>query len=583
MLNDPQAEPTARPVVERVRPGSILRVSRWWAAVAATVLVVVGTIGVAAAAVNASTASSVVAYVPADAVAYAEVRLDLPGDQHDQASRLLQHFPGLLDSAILDDKIGMALDRVLGSASADRYHYTTDVAPWVTGQAGLAVLAPTSAPSGRPFQPAFLVGVKDEAKAAAQLERFRADAVATGAGATSTLVNGATAWTLSGLQAGNSGASSVSYALAADMLIVTEQPDQIGSFLAARAGSVPNLASSQAFRDAVAHAPDARVGTLFVNGTALAARLKDVIPTGALGGLPFDPLSKIPSTVAGWLRLEGDRIVAEARASGVPDISARPVRESRLAGGIPADAIAYAELRDAGTGIRTLLTQALATPGFEDQLAQLRQVESLLGTNIESFFDWAGDLGVVVLRGSGGIPSMAIVAEATDRTTAASRIGLLRTLLAFGGEKLGLRVTDTRHGEASITTVDLSAVVARRADGKPTELAWTLVGNRFILGLGPDVVASVLDVPAGAALVDDARFRDLLSAAGGPATAGFVYVDVAAIRSLVESSALMPAERERYETDVRPYLEPVDRLMVASGRDGDASTTRLVITVGGSR
>jgi hypothetical protein len=568
------------PRLERVRSAPILRVSRWWAAAVATVLVVAGTIGVIAAAGSAATASSTTGYVPADAVAYLEVRLDLPGDQGDQASRLLQHFPGLLDSAILDQKVSMVLDRLLGTSTDGRYRYTTDVAPWITGQAA-AVLVPSAGErSTRPFAGGMLVGVKDGAVAAAQLERFRADAVAGGAEVTSTVVDGITAWTLNGGTLGRL-PDGITVALAPDMLLVAATPEEIAGFLRVKAGTTPGIVTVQAFRDQVAHAPDARVGTMYVNAAALVAQLKASMPAGAMSSLPTDPFSRVPTTVVGWLRVEGDRIVADARASGMPAGSERPVRESQLLGGVPADALAYVETRDAGTAIRTIFTQVLAMPGLSEQLGQVRQAESLLGTKIENFFDWVGDLAIVVTPGTGGTPAFAIVAETTDRTTAAARVGVIRTLLAFGGTQLGLRATDVRHGEVTITSIELPSS-AGLPDGAPTSIAWALDGDRFILATGADAVAALLDVKQGSSLGDDPRFRDLLAAAGGPATAGIAYVNVAATRSLIEAAAIAPAERQHYETDVRPYLAPVDRLIAVSGRDGDVSTARIIITVGPS-
>ena len=46
--------------------------------------------------------------LPATAVAYGELRLDLPGDQHDQLAAFMAHFPGFDDPASFDTKLDAA-------------------------------------------------------------------------------------------------------------------------------------------------------------------------------------------------------------------------------------------------------------------------------------------------------------------------------------------------------------------------------------------------------------------------------------------------------------------------------------------
>ena len=78
---------------------------------------------------------------------YAEARLDLPGDQRDQATRFLAQLPGLLDSANLSTKIDRALDGLLGSQTDGRLGYTSDLAPWFAGPAAVALLPPPASPA----------------------------------------------------------------------------------------------------------------------------------------------------------------------------------------------------------------------------------------------------------------------------------------------------------------------------------------------------------------------------------------------------------------------------------------------------
>ena len=94
----------ARPRRSRVR----------WLVAGVIVALVVGITAVATLSLTgASPTSTVVGYVPADSVAYGELRLDLPGDQRQEVGEFLSKFPGFADQAALDNKLDEVLDRLL--------------------------------------------------------------------------------------------------------------------------------------------------------------------------------------------------------------------------------------------------------------------------------------------------------------------------------------------------------------------------------------------------------------------------------------------------------------------------------------
>jgi hypothetical protein len=109
-------------------------------------------------------------------------------------------------------------------------------------------------------------------------------------------------------------------------------------------------------------------------------------------------------------------------------------------------------------------------------------------------------------------------------------------------------------------------------------VSWTLADGRFILGLGQDVVAALLDQSTAESLGSTPAFADALASAGGPATTGFAYFDLRAIRAAAELA--MPAsEQSVYDADVQPYLLPFDRLVVVYGASGSTKTFRAIISV----
>ena len=99
-------------------------------------LVVGASAAVTLALTGSSPNASILGYVPGDSLAYAEVRLDLPGDQRQQVAAFLSKFPGFADQAALDTKIGETLDQLVGKASDGKQSYTKDIAPWFGGELG---------------------------------------------------------------------------------------------------------------------------------------------------------------------------------------------------------------------------------------------------------------------------------------------------------------------------------------------------------------------------------------------------------------------------------------------------------------
>jgi hypothetical protein len=101
-----------------------------------------------------------------------------------------------------------------------------------------------------------------------------------------------------------------------------------------------------------------------------------------------------------------------------------------------------------------------------------------------------------------------------------------------------------------------------------------------VIGSGPDFVRHVLDAGAGQSLADDARFTGLVGRVGASHT-GVSFVDIAAVRGLVEGllSEATPEERAEYEESVKPFLTPFDALIGAGVTGGDLDQQHVIVTV----
>ena len=127
--------PVTRVASEPRRPNPL----RWVVAIVVVALVVAGGLG-ATLLLTSSTSgtSTVLGYVPADTVVYAEARLDLPGSQRAEVAKALAAFPGLRRPVVARQQARRALDRVIRAATSDKHDYQTEIAPWFGGQIAVA-------------------------------------------------------------------------------------------------------------------------------------------------------------------------------------------------------------------------------------------------------------------------------------------------------------------------------------------------------------------------------------------------------------------------------------------------------------
>jgi hypothetical protein len=600
--DQPVAEPpaggwTIPPVQTPVAPAKAggLRPWRWWIAIVATVIVIAAAAGVALVTTRAAT-SATIAYVPANALVYAEGRLDMPGDQGATVASFLSHFPGFSDTSNLQTKLNDTWDRLLGRIPGNKYTYSADIAPWVQGTVGVAVL-PGASPSSP--EAVALVAVADQAKAQSELDKIVADAKSAGRVPIQSTVGGATVWTFPSA-AGSAPAAghAMHVALLPGMLVVANDTAAITAVQDVKSGAAASLASSQAYRDASAGAASSNLASIYISTASLRQQVAALVPSAAPAASALaSPLvacaaQAIPTSVYGTLRAQADQLVADLRAPLPAGSSPAPARQSALADHVPGNALAYLETHDLGKALACLATQIKAAlpAASGGSPANLGQVEGMLGGQLESFVSWLGDAGIVVEAPAAGqqLPVVGIIATVTDATLATQRLGELQSLagLAAASGLAGISVSAERDGAATITTLSVASSALPvpgsigGAGGTPptVDISWTLSDGRFVLGLGPSVVRSFLDLPSGQSLGATPSFTAALASAGGPATGGFAYLDLRAIRATAE--ALIPsADRSGYEANIRPYLLPFDRLVVVNGLEGSTTTTRAIITV----
>src|SRR6188768_3370520 len=165
------ASPVAPPAKPPRKGGRV----RWAVSLAVVALVIIASAAVAAIITGRSSTAVVLGYVPTGTTAYAEIRLDLPGDQRAAAGEFLSKFPGFADQAALDSKLDEVLDQLVKDATNDEQTYTANIKPWFDGELAFSVGPLPPAPAASSDAPQFLgssralalISIKDQALAQA--------------------------------------------------------------------------------------------------------------------------------------------------------------------------------------------------------------------------------------------------------------------------------------------------------------------------------------------------------------------------------------------------------------------------------
>jgi hypothetical protein len=570
------------PVVRPERParpgGSRLR---WAIALVVTAAVVVGA-GVATVLMTGQSADpDVLAWTPEDSVMYAELRLDLPGDQEAELAKVLAAFPGFDDQAAFTGKLGEALDRLVGEATDGAHDYRTWIDPWFGGALALSMAPPPGGTAGAEVEPRVLLlaSVDDADGAAAWADALLRES---GAASSTETYESVTITILSPAGSGDAARPPVAYAVLGPVLAIGD-PASVRASIDTNGSS--GLGAGEAFRAAVASVPGDRLGFAFVDTAALMKAAGSM--SGELGvdaDASFPPL--IADLTAPWMAAsmraaDGD-LVVETRSPHLDAMGPAAVGTSVLAGLVPPDTLFLATEHDVGASIERARELASADPEIAKGLEELESGLALLG-GLDAVTGWIGDAGVAVVP-DGDAASGGLLVVPDDRAAADRLLTTLRGFLSLAGGNIQVR--DEAYGSATITILDLGdlgSLTGDLGDGAgdlpsgSLEVAYSVTDEVVVLGVGPAFVRAVLDAREGSSLADQARFSGLLDRAGAR-HASLVWLDVAGIRELAEG--MIPAdERTSYEREIRPYLQALDAVIGASVPGGDIDRSTVIFSM----
>jgi len=553
-----------------------------WLVAAVVVLLVAGTAAGATMLLTGSSGDpSVLAWAPADSVMYGEARLDLPGNQGTELAKVMSAFPGFDDQAAFPVKLGEVMDQLVGKATDDRMSYTGDIEPWFNGQLAASVGAlPSSPDDPGDIRVALLAGVKDADKAAA----WTAKAVADEGGATSTEDYRGVTITLvepSGL-AGEIAHVKAGFAVVGPVLAVG---DEASLKAVIDTEGKTGLPTNDQFKAANASVSGDRLGFIYYDLATVMRQLGSLAGDSLDAAVPQALLDQVPDWVAATFRAEDSAFVMDARTPHSD--AARPAAEVKLPGHLPASTIALIEGQDLGAALADLKDQLAQVDELKDAVGQLDDALGLVG-GFDALTGWMGEAGIALADVNGSLTGGIVVAP-TDPTAAERLFNQLKSFAQLGGEQAGISVSEESYAGTTITVLDLSGLgglAGAMTDGSvdlPADLtiSYAVTDDVVVLGYGTDFVKAVLDAPASGSLADDARFADALGRVGAT-NAGLDWLDIRAIRSLVEGMSFLPDDAMRqYETDVKPYLGAFDYVISATVPGDPYDSGSVVLHVSG--
>ncbi|MDQ3691092.1 MAG: DUF3352 domain-containing protein [Chloroflexota bacterium] len=556
-------------------------------------------IGVAAGSFLLTTRSADVgsgaAYVPADAPFYVEMRLE-PSEAQDGALReMLGHFPPI-EGVDLDQPLYAQLvarvDEMLAEEEAG-VSWSQDVAPWFDGHVAVAVTEIPVSAMAMPVDPmtvpevppaVVLLGVSDRAAAETGIGRLLAEA---GDGALTFSETEHAGVIIRSVDGSETGA----YALTDDQLVIGSDADAVAVALDTHAngsGTLAEMAEMTKLTDAL---PEDWLVFATYDLTDLMA---DALAEGAAASpeiaAAFESLLQHqPLRGAMAVSASGDRILLDA-ATDPPTGPFTVENEDRgLAAEVPGDTLYFSEAGNLGAAFAAVIEpvkEALATtPEGEEGIGT---AESALGADIEDLVSWIDD-GAVAIGYDGTGPYGGLVLVPNDMAAAERRLGQLASFAGLGAldPSSGITVSEDVVDDVTITSIRWEDPNAAPESMFPTPTSlvveYAVTDDRVLIGFGDTFVRRVLSLEDADALAAQPRYVDAITEMGGSENAGVTWFDLAGTREAIEA-ALGPMIAEGdvdgiYESEVRPWLLPLDRIVGVVRLEGDVLIQRGALVV----
>jgi hypothetical protein len=424
---------------------------RWLAAAGLVALIVAVTAFATLSLTGSSPTSTVVGYVPADSVAYGELRLDLPGDQRQEIGEFLSKFPGFADQAALESKLDEVLDRLLSESTDGKQTYSRDIKPWFDGELAFSMgplpADPADAKAMDRARAAVLLSVKDEALARTWFKNALAEM---GVTSVPEPYQGVELLTFTSPEKASGQAA---FALVDGKVAIVGDLASVKAAIDTAGGSP--LAKGEDYLAARAAMQGDDVGFVFVDlRTVLDAAMQLTESAASMPPVSDALAALVPDWAAFRLRVEGDALVMD---SAMPHVAGAPGASENHSNGVagfaPPSTLVLAAGNDYGASLAETIALYRNDPTLDDAFKSIDDAAALLG-GLDESVGWMGDTGIVIARDGDSVEG-GIVSIPTDAAAGRQLLTTLRSAAMLAGGQYGISVRDEEHAGTTITFIDL--------------------------------------------------------------------------------------------------------------------------------
>ena len=364
-------------------------------------------------------------FLPADAVAYLELRGDLPADQAEALRQSLARFPGMEELPAVETAMDEVLEGWLSDATEGAFSWTEDIRPWFGGRVSAGLLDVASTVSG---DPSLLAGlqVTDPAAAADFAERVAEQVAGDVRGASVEEMH-------DGVSIVSGSDDAWAYAVVEDLLLLGTGADEVRTGIDVIAGTSPALASVPEFRDAFAVVPEGRLVAGWLDVTAFRALLQaaSLMSADTAGIDPGTLLDALPLDLTMYLAARSDGAILQAFATPGEGTPSFGQSDPHLADVFPAGTQVFLEVPQLGSSIVSSADWLVdLLPTSTDDEATV----GLLVSGTENLLGWVGDLAIGGGMDDGRVWFGAVM-EGASNGAADPYLGLVQLIL--GATALG--------------------------------------------------------------------------------------------------------------------------------------------------
>ena len=484
-------------------------------------------------------------FVPDSVAAFVKFSIQPSVEQKQKINDLLGRFPDSVRNNV-SSKLDDALDKMFKEQNVS---YKNDIKPWVGNQIAFGVLAPTGSADSPTSTPNIvgIIAVKDASQAQKSLAKLQnADPK-----------------------------KQPAFEIEGGVAYLGDTKNNIDSFKNA-VSQGHTLADSASYKRE--HDRAGGDGLIFAYADlSKIAGLAPALRGDFLGASPFTGGSGVISLS---LRAESQGVVLAGHSSLPQSATGSKAGTLKILPTTPDDLLGSVSFFDLGDlvgnvlktlnrsfGLEPAAVQQPPVPGLSEATSALKEVEKALGLNLQrDLLPWLkGELSIVVGPVTKPpIPNIGILIQPTDQAALGRTLNALRKHLGTLLGSKGKVVTDANG--LTVKTAIGEEIVVRRSAG------------RLVIATGTQYADHLLNA-SGSTLANDSVYK----AAVDPSkpTVFQVFVRLDRVRTLVEGFLKLsdPNGYADYETNVQPYLKPLQALGIQSSIQGNSQEFRLIITI----